>query len=138
VQLGTALYPVSAGDTVTGSVSFVSGTWTLTLNDQTRGWAFTQSLAEPSPAPARLSAEWVVERRTNCGVNGCVPGNLASSTPVVFTNAAVSTATSRGTIGSFGPEALQMYANGGSPDATPSDLSADGSSFSVDVTAPVM
>ena len=138
VQLGTALYPVSAGDTVSGSVSLVSGTWTLTLNDQTQGWAFTQSLAEPSPAPAQLSAEWVVERRTNCGVNGCAPGNLASSTPVVFTNAAVSTATSSGTIGSFGPEALQMYANGGSPDATPSDLSADGSSFSVGVTAPVM
>lgn len=60
---------VSAGDTLTASVSVANGTWTLTERDTTAGWSRTFQ-RRPKKAPQEASAEAIVE---DVGSGGAPP-----------------------------------------------------------------
>jgi hypothetical protein len=84
-------YPVSAGNQIHASVTYNGSTFTLTLQNVTRGWTFTinKSLGKAK----RLSAEVIIESPpaaypnfgtvsfTNCQVNGA---SLGSFNPVAM------------------------------------------------------
>lgn len=54
--------PVSAGDHMTASITNDNnGTWTITLNDTSKGWTFTTTQAYSGPG---TSAEWIEEAPT--------------------------------------------------------------------------
>ncbi len=56
-------YPISAGDSMTGSVTYASSAFTMTLTDHTAGWSF-HTVQSSSKAP-RSSVEWIVEGPSN-------------------------------------------------------------------------
>lgn len=58
-----AAYPVAAGDTLTATVTYDSGTGNFLLNlSSDHGWAFSTSQpARGAVTPRRLSAQWVAE-----------------------------------------------------------------------------
>lgn len=51
--------PISPGDSMTGTVTYGSGAFLLTLVDHTAGW--TNSITQTSTKAARSSVEWIVE-----------------------------------------------------------------------------
>jgi hypothetical protein len=133
VPLDPSLYPVSPGDTINANIDFSSGVWTLSLADPASGWTFRIHIADPSPAPARSSAEWIVERPSLCLDNACsftYLSYLTPMSPITFTNAAATGAGTSGSIAAFGYLPIEMV-NGFSVLTTPSALSPDGSSFTV-------
>jgi Peptidase A4 family len=73
---------VSAGDSVTASVTYSKGAFTLTLVDNSNGQSFTKT-AKLSGAE-RNSAEWIVERGT-LNYKGETIQPLATFSPVTFT-----------------------------------------------------
>ncbi|HET9718586.1 MAG TPA: G1 family glutamic endopeptidase [Solirubrobacteraceae bacterium] len=56
-------HTVSPGDAMTGSVSYDSSGFLLSLSDNTRGWSF--SIIQTSTSAARNSVEWIVEGPSN-------------------------------------------------------------------------
>jgi len=133
-----------AGNRVSASVT-VSGTQvTVTLKNLTRKTSFTKRLA--MSAPDVSSAEWIAEAPSACFSSGaCQTLPLADFGTVAYGAAKATAAGHTGTIsdpawgataialqgtptGAFGRRFGQMVATAG---ATPGDLSADGTSFSV-------
>ncbi|MGA9860181.1 MAG: G1 family glutamic endopeptidase [Solirubrobacteraceae bacterium] len=135
---------VNPGDHISSQVT-VSGTnVTVSLNDTTTGGSFEKTLTMSNPDVS--SAEWIAEAPSSCSgsLSNCSPLSLADFNKVTFTNAsATTTAGQTGTIADFPAAELTLDpgADGSSQfvsqqqntaGAAPSNLSSDGSSFSVD------
>jgi hypothetical protein len=120
---------VRAGDKVTVTVWDAGpGLWKMQVADDTNGLAFTTP-PEPYVGP-RMSAEWVVERKSNCpGLNAtCRPIKLAAYSPSVSFSA----------MGMAGGRQTSLWrmlmVQGGQVVATPSAFSPKG--FSVTYKGP--
>ena len=142
---------VKPGDTIVAAVTYVSGdSFTLTITDKTRGWTFTTTGSQSGATES--SAEWIAEAPSSS--TGPLP--LANFGKVYFGNdftSAASTcyATVNGVTGSIGSflhgstvgsstvvQSITMATQIGFgrhtltiPEATPSALSPDGTSFSI-------
>jgi hypothetical protein len=112
VQITTAGDTVHAGDSITASVSVAASQWTLTVHDITGGWTYTTPATAPFnwSAPARSSAEWIVERPEECGGNGdvCSLTPLADFVSVNFTAATATASAGAQSIAALGGEPVQM------------------------------
>src|ERR1019366_7740166 len=108
VQLPSAIYPVSPGDSISASVSLSGSTWTLAIADSPQGWHYATSVPSPSPAPAQSSAEWIAERPD---INGS-PASLADFGSVNFTGASATGNGHTGPIADFSASEYDMV-NGG-------------------------
>ena len=62
------VFPVSAGDEIQPSVTYVSGAFTLTVTDVTSGQI--QSVTSACKSCRRASAEWIIERPELCTKKG--------------------------------------------------------------------
>lgn len=114
VYLSRGTYPVSAGDTISASVTHTTGSsYQLVLKDTTKGWTFSTT---KSLSSARASAEVIIESPT-----GAYP-NFGS---ISFSNCRVN----GNTLGSYGPVALDP-SSGGVYEARTSGLSG-GTAFSM-------
>jgi hypothetical protein len=132
ISLPTAQYPVQPGDTMSGLVTSnaAGSSFTLSLKDVTRGWAWSNTLA--GSGLTRSSAEFVAEAPSGCNVVMCHQLPLANFGTVNFSRASVTdTAAKNGTISAFNDADIQMASSGGTVKATPSALTAGGSAFSV-------
>jgi len=157
IEITTATTPsgapatVKPGDSIFAEVTYVSGdTFTLTINDKTEGWTFITTGSQPGAAES--SAEWIAEAPSSS--TGVLP--LADFGRVYYGNDYTSTALTcyatvngvSGSIGSFlhgssvasstDVQSLTMASEMGFgryifivPEATPSALSSDGTSFSI-------
>jgi hypothetical protein len=136
VRLGLTISP---GDHLTGKVSVKGTSVTVSLTDSTTGQSATKSLQMNDPDVS--SAEWIAEAPSSCDqVGNCRPLPLGDFGTVRFSHA---TATSDGHTGRVSdslwttqPVALSGGYDGFVSDqpsgsAQPSDLSGDGSAFSV-------
>lgn len=145
VKVSMAVHP---GDHITSRVT-VSGTGvTVSMANQTTGGSFTKTLQMSNPDTS--SAEWIAEAPSSCqqSLSSCTPLPLTDFGTVTFTNA--SAATTDGHTGSISDSdwsASAVSLSSGASDsgfgdsqftsqdstggATPSNLSSDGSSFSV-------
>ncbi len=118
---------VSPGDKITASVSLVddnSDTWQIKITDVTTGQGFSQSFVYNS---SRLTAEWVIERPT---VNNRMT-NLANFGTITFTEAKAEVDSTTGTISEFSNYLIIMEDRSNNQLVTVSDLSRDGSSFTM-------
>jgi Peptidase A4 family len=136
VQLNLAISP---GDHLTGRVSVQGTTVTVSLTDATTQQSATKTLQMNNPDVS--SAEWIAEAPSTCdGMDNCQPLTLGDFGTVRFSNA---TATSNGHTGTISdplwttqPVALNGSSDGfvsdqSSGSAEPSNLSTNGSAFSV-------
>jgi hypothetical protein len=91
VYPSTSTYPVSAGNSMTATVTYSGSTFTLTMKNNTRGWTYTVNKTLRSAR--RLSAEVIIESPT-----GAYP-NFGT---INFTSSKVN----GGTLGSHNPVAM--------------------------------
>ena len=132
---GSATCHVAAGDLITATVSVaLSGVWTLSISDGSTPdvWQFSTTISAPTPAPARSSAEWIVERPEYCtGVNQCAITPLANFGTVQFTNATATTPNGAQSIGALGGVPIEMVSSSSDSTllATPGALSGNGEGF---------
>jgi hypothetical protein len=130
-------YSVRAGDAMSASVTYASGTFTLTLSDATAGWTSSTPIADISPPAARATAEWIVEAPIICDPS-CARAAVTPSTPVTFTGATVTTSAGvSGPLSSFSP-LLDALLTGAPPNAAQNDYVSfwdpSGTSFTVTAT----
>ncbi len=123
VNLSTSSYPVVPGDSMTAEVSTNgSGSFTLTIKNNSRGWTFTTN---QNSRKAKLgSAEWIAEAPSGSG--GVLP--LANFGTVNFTNC---TANGVSISSNPNPDEIVMVTSSGTVKAQPSGLGSGGTSFSV-------
>ena len=124
-------YPVQPGDQMSASVAANSAgtSFSLEIKDATAGWTF--STAQTGSGFARSSAEVIAEAPSSCTVLFCSEVPLADFGQIDFSGSGVSDSTGTdGTLSTFDANEITM-ADNGTTLATPSDLSSDGSSFSV-------
>jgi len=121
---------IQAGDTISAEVKYLgNNTYQLSLEDVTSGHSST--IQVQSSKPIRSSAEWIEEGT----------GRVADFNTVTFTNAHVTAILPTGTItGSISDSAWQteeitLVSKSGGVIATPTTLSNDGSSFSINYVA---
>lgn len=107
-------HPVTAGDTIHASVTYNGSTFTLTLQNVSRGWTYTTNKSMTSAR--RMSAEVIIESPTAAYPNFGT---------VHFTSATVNGSA----LGSFGPVAMDP-SNSGGYEAHTSALSG-GTAFSI-------
>lgn len=131
---------VRPGDTMSASVTVRGGVVTLVLRNLTRGWTFDRSLRT---APIDVSsAEWIVEAPSECEGNWCQTLPLADFGSATFRSASATTVL--GHTGTPSDPRWQLtkirlrpagrqFAVAGTlaAGATPSPLSANGSSFDI-------
>jgi hypothetical protein len=129
VDLSTSQYPVSPGDTLTASVTFASGDYTLTLKSS-RGWTFTTTQAG---SDANSSAEWIAEAPEICSFF-CTNAKLSDFGTMKFSSSEAATGGSLEPISSFtasgGPHEITMATSTGTTRAAPSALATGGEGFS--------
>lgn len=113
------IMPVSPGQNISAEVTYVNGRFVLKLN----GFSTTQKANAQ-----RQSAEWIMEAPWSGGV---LP--LANFGTINFGGSQATLNGVTGTINnsSWQNDKITMVNSSGSPKATPSSLSSDGSSFSV-------
>ena len=131
-QVLSSSYPVHPGDQMTAWVaSNGSGTtFFLSLKDSTAGWFFGTT-QNASPGFGRSSAEVVAEAPSSCNFLFCSELPLADFGQVGFGGADLIDNGGRdGSLASFNANAITMRVNNKTL-AVPSNLSADGRSFSV-------
>jgi len=131
-QVLSSSYPVHPGDQMTAWVaSNGSGTtFFLALKDATAGWFF-DTTQNASPGFGRSSAEVVAEAPSSCNILFCRELPLSDFGQVGFGNAdLIDNSGNNGSLASFNANAITMTA-GNKTLAVPSNLSADGRSFSV-------
>lgn len=87
VVLPPATYPVSPGDTITGSVTGTGVDYVLSITDAGH-WTFSTTVAATT-VPLGASAEWVAEAPTSCSKGKCKPLPLADFGSVAFQGATV-------------------------------------------------
>jgi hypothetical protein len=122
---------VNPGDQMTALVSSnANGTsFGLAIKDLSRGWAF--STTQTGSGFARSSAEVIAEAPSSCDLIFCSEVPLADFGTVDYSGSAVvDAASTHGTLSSFHADQITMD-NNGTLQATPSNLSPDGSAFSV-------
>jgi len=118
--LGLNQYVVRPEDVLTAEVKVNGATFTLTMRNATRGWAFTTS--KTSTTAKKLSAEWIAEAPSNS--SGILP--LANFSLVNFTNCSAN-----GLKLSATPRLISIkMSNGTIAKATPSALT-NGTNFTV-------
>ena len=143
VQIPLKIRP---GDRINAAVLVAGQTVTMSLKNLTRHTRFSKRITVSQPLDVS-SAEWIAEAPSNCVPSGrCTPVPLTRFGNVTFTNAAAIGNMHPGTITdpAWTPTAIELIADGatnrflgvGDPlgvgvGALPSDLSADGRSFSV-------
>ncbi len=124
-------YVVYPGDHMTALVSSNSGgtSFGLAIKDSTAGWMF--STTQTGSGFARSSAEVIAEAPSSCDLIFCSEVPLTDFGTVDYSGSGIAdTASKSGTISSFDADQITMD-NNGTVQATPSNLSSDGSSFSV-------
>jgi Peptidase A4 family len=131
-------FPVSPGDSISASVTFSGKTFTVSIVDETTGGSYTAS--SRVAGAQRSSAEWIVEAPSPSSGGGILPlANFGTEylggdyTGVPSTNYATVNGTSA-PLGSFGAsiQSITMVSSsGGAPEAEPSSISSDGTSFYV-------
>ena len=122
---------VSPGDHMTAMVaSNAAGTsFVLMIKDATANWTF--STTQSGSGFARSSAEVIAEAPSSCNVLFCGEVPLADFGRVDYTGSSlIDTAGRRGSLSAFDANEITMVKNGTTL-ATPSSLSADGTSFSM-------
>ncbi|MGW2373555.1 MULTISPECIES: G1 family glutamic endopeptidase [Kitasatospora] len=113
VYLSLSSYPVSAGDHISASVTYIgSSRYTLKLTDSTRGWTYSTT---KSISAQRTSAEVIIESPT---------GSYPNFGTLTFTSATVNGRS----LGSYNPVALDPSSNG-VYEASTSALGSNGTSF---------
>jgi hypothetical protein len=118
---------ISAGDKITASISLVdanSNTWLIRLSDDTKGQSFSENVVHVA---SPLSAEWIVERPTVAGQTE----TLADFGQVTFTNCSATLNGNAGSISSFPSNRITMANSQNLALVNTSDLSGEGSSFTV-------
>lgn len=144
VKVDLAIKP---GDHITTKVSVSGSTMTSVITNQTTGQTVTKTI--PASQTDTSSAEWIAEAPSQCDQSGnCQPLPLANFDTVDFTNSTATAGGHTGTISDsdwtaqpvqlgsggsyYGYDPTQVsYDQSGSAGAVPSQLSSDGSSFSV-------
>jgi hypothetical protein len=137
---------IRAGDRVNAAVLVNGQTVTMSLKNLTRHTRFTKTMTLTQPLDVS-SAEWIAEAPSNCTASGrCKAVPLTQFGNITFTNAAAIGNAHPGTISdpAWLPTSIELISDGasgrffgpGDPFGTgvgalPSDLSADGRSFSV-------
>jgi hypothetical protein len=118
-------YRVAAGDSLTASTSLSGSAWVFTMTDAKQNWSFSTTVQAPTPPPAQISAEWIVE-----DPDGCTPQcqTLADFAPVTFTNATATANGQSGPISSF-PSGPLAIVGGLTVFAAPGALGQAGNSF---------
>jgi hypothetical protein len=112
---------VQPGDSFTGEVTYSSGTFTLSLTNNTTGQHFSTAIA--SKRASLASAEWIME--------GPSKGTLSNFGQVSFSGASATINGQTGSLSSFAnPNAITMVTSSGASRAVPSSISGQ-SSFSV-------
>ncbi len=121
---------ISAGNSITASVVYSGGSFTLTLTDNTTGKSFTTQ--QSGSKLQRSSAEWIVEAPWSGGV---LP--LADFSTVAFTSASTTINGVTGGINdsAWKPLAIDMTSDLGATEATTSVLNSAGNGFSVSYTS---
>ena len=125
-------YPVSPGDAMTGWIAAnSSGTsFVLALRDTTKGWLFMTT--QTGSGFARSSAEVITEAPSACTVLFCSEVGLANFGTVNFSKSdLIDNGGREGSLSAFNANEITMVSQTGTPMATPSNLSPDGSAFSV-------
>lgn len=133
---------VSPGDHMSASVTVNGTNVTMTVSNATTGQSTTKNLTMTNPDPDLSTAEWIAEAPSRCDGGGCQPLTLANFGKVAFSNAIATSSGHTGTISdpawaaepvALSPSAgmTQVATDGGSGGAQPSQVSSDGSSFSV-------
>jgi len=132
---------ISPGDTISGSVRYLNKKVTLTIKDLTQGTKYTRIVKFSHPDLS--SAEWIAEAPSLCGGNGvCHTLLLTNFGTVAFSGASATNGTKHtGTISDlhWGTTQVTLQSDAQDPfgqvlpsgSATPSDLSPDGTAFSV-------
>lgn len=132
VELSTSQYPVSAGDSLSASVSVAGSNFTLTLRDVTKGWTFQTT--QSGSGLAQSSAEWIAESPEICSYR-CSLAQLADFGTMSFTNTTAATGGASEPISAFtadgGPQEITCVTSSGTVRAQPSPLGAGGNSFSM-------
>ncbi len=118
---------VRPGDTMSAEANYAGGSFTVTITDATTGHSFSKSSKVSSAQ--RSSAEWIAEAPSSSG--GVLP--LADFGTVNFGLNYATVSGKTGAISSFGSsvQTITMVSNSGATKASPSNLSSDGTSFSV-------
>ena len=121
---------ISAGNSITATVVYSGGSFTLTLTDNTTGKSFTTQ--QSGSTLQRSSAEWIVEAPWSGGV---LP--LADFSTVAFTSASTTINGVTGGISNsaWKPLAIDMTSGLGATEATTSVLNSGGNGFSVSYTS---
>jgi hypothetical protein len=140
VQLNLTIHP---GDAISASVGVNGSSIAFSLTDTTTGQSFNKTLQANNPDTS--SAEWIAEAPSQCdGSGNCTPLPLSDFGTVDFTGASATANGHTGTIsdpnwtaqpvalGSGGSYDVSYAPSANSAGATPSTLSSDGSSFSVE------
>jgi hypothetical protein len=118
---------VTSGDLITASVTLTdsqTNNWTIRITDETVGQTFQQTFLYNS---TQLTAEWVLERPT---VNNRM-ATLADFGSITFMDAKAQIADKVGTIGDFPNYEIAMQNRQNTNLVSISDLSDDGSSFTI-------
>jgi Peptidase A4 family len=118
---------ISPGDVINASITLVDSnlnSWQISLVDLTNGQSFSQNVFYAS---SQLSAEWIIERPTVDNVLSA----LANFGTVPFSNCEATVESCLGTAGQFSNIQNVMTDRQGAILAEASNLSSDGSSFSV-------
>ncbi|MGH2639094.1 MAG: G1 family glutamic endopeptidase [Rhabdochlamydiaceae bacterium] len=137
-----ATMKVSPGDVISASLvcvtacSSIRQNWMITISDVSANTQFSKTVVYKS---SEFSAEWIDERPEVCTLHGCHLSNLASFgtanygtdfTSISNTNyATIGVVT--GPIGTFTHASITMVTPKGATLATPSELSSDGTSFTM-------
>jgi Peptidase A4 family len=133
---------VFPGNVLTASVSVVGNEVTLQIRDLTRKTYATR--VQQMDEPDLSSAEWIAEAPSACAANRCYQLPLANFGRVSFTHASATANEHTGTIidPTWAATPIQLVADGGSSfvssatsGAAPSDVSIDGTSFTVNFLA---
>jgi hypothetical protein len=111
---------IRPGDSMTGQVSYASGSFTLKLTDNTTGATF--STRQTSKKARRSSVEWIMEGPSN--------GLLSNFGTVSLTGASATINGQTANLGSFSSGPITMITSSGAVRATPSAISK-GTSFGV-------
>ncbi len=111
---------ISPGDSITGQVSYASGSFTLALTDHTTGKAF--STVQSSKKAKRSSVEWIME--------GPSSGLLSDFHSVSFSSASGAFGSDAVDPGSTDADQITMVTNSGVFRAQPSSVT-NGTSFGV-------
>ena len=118
------------GDSLTAWTSYSGSQFTLSIQDSTQGWTFSQP---ETGSFSRSSAEVIAEAPEECTTLFCSEVPLTNFGQVNFTGAKVYNATgTSGGLSAFDAQEITMAdSTTGTVEAQPSALSSDGSAFSV-------